>query len=326
MDLSIIIPVYNVEKYIERCIRSCYDQQLAHSEYEIIVVDDESPDASVRIVHELMKSYPNIKVISQKNKGLGGARNTGIQNAKGNYLIFLDSDDYLLPNVLYKLMKIAVPNELDILDFAANGVREDGSIVYCIRHQNCPDPVTGPEYFNNGHHNSACVRLYRTEFLTQHQLLFKEKVYIEDVEFNFKAVFMAQRIMSTALVISNFVQTADSITRSSNASKNQKLIQDILQSVLLIDNYSKYNITENSIAYHKSRAKVNELVISLLKNLFSKSKSKQLFTATFKALRAAELYPVQYMSNNHQRNLFKTFANQYWIFKQFYTLKTRFGS
>lgn len=326
MNLSVIIPVYNVEKYIERCIHSCYDQQLAHSEYEIIVIDDESPDDSIKIVHGLMDSYANLKIISQKNKGLGGARNTGIQNAKGRYLLFLDSDDYLVPNILDKLMKTAVSNELDILDFAANGVREDGTVVYSISHQSCPEPITGPEYFNKVHHNSACVRLYRTEFLIQNKLLFKEKVYIEDVEFNFKAVFMAQRIMSTPLIISNFVQTSNSITRSSNASKNQKLIQDILQSVLLIDNYSKYNITENSIAYPKSRAKVNELVISLLKNLFSKSKSQQLFSATLKALRAAELYPVQYTSDNRQRNLFKSFANQYWIFKQFYTLKTRLGS
>src|SRR5690606_29001874 len=234
MILSIIIPVYNVEKYIERCIRSCYDQQLAHNEYEIIVVDDESPDDSVVIVDGLMESYTNLRVISQKNKGLGGARNTGIQNAKGRYLLFLDSDDYLLPNVLDKLMKIAVPNQLDILDFSANGVREDGSVVYAINHQSCTNPTTGPEYFNKGHHNSACVRLYRTEFLIQHQLLFKEKVYIEDVEFNFKAVFKAKRIMSTPLVVSNFVQTSGSITRNSNVAKNHKLIQDILQSVLLI--------------------------------------------------------------------------------------------
>lgn len=326
MNLSIIIPVYNVEKYIERCVRSCYDQQLAHSEYEIVVIDDESPDGSVKIVQRLKGSYPNLKIISQKNKGLGGARNTGIKNAKGRYLLFLDSDDYLLPNVLDKLLKIAISNELDILDFSANGVREDGTVVYSISHQSCTESVTGPEYFTNGHHNSACVRLYRTEFLIQHHLLFKEKVYIEDVEFNFKAVYMAKRIMSTPQMISNFVQTSDSITRSSNAMKNQKLIQDILQSVLLIDSYSKNTITENSIAFPESRIKVNELVISLLKNLYSKSKSQQLFSATLKALRAAELYPVRYTSDNRQRNLFKSFANQYWIFKQCYTLKTRIGS
>lgn len=322
MNLSIIIPVYNVEKYIERCIRSCYDQQLDHTQFEVVVIDDESPDGSVKIVERLKKSYSNLKIISQKNKGLGGARNTGILHAKGRYLLFLDSDDYLLPDVLQALMEIAIPNNLDILDFAAKGVLENGSVVYTIQHKSCPIPVTGPEYFTYGHHNSACVRLYRTEFLVQHELMFKEKVYIEDVEFNFKAVFLARRIMSTSLVVSSFVQTSDSITRNRNVAKNHKLIEDILQSVLLIDNYSKNNITSVSMAYPKSRTKVNELVISLLKNLFSKSKSQSLFADTIRHLKTAGLYPLSYTSDNRQRNLFKIFANQYWVFKQFYKIKT----
>lgn len=322
MDLSIIIPVYNVEKYIEKCIKSCYQQQLDHSRYELLVIDDESPDGSVQIIKKIQKSYSNLRIISQPNKGLGGARNTGIQQAKGTYVLFLDSDDYLLPLVLPKLLQTAITNNLDILDFAAEGVRSDGSVVYTILHRTFNTPVSGPDYFKHGHHNSACVRLYRRDFLIQHQLLFKERVYIEDVEFNFKAVFLAERIMSTPLVVSNFVQTDDSITRSSNASKNQKLIKDILQSVLLIDNYSKNNITTKSVAYTKSRSKVNELVISLLKNLFSKGESKVLFSDTFEALRSAELYPISYKSDNFQRNLFKIFANQYWIFKQAYKLKT----
>src|SRR5690606_9641339 len=158
MNLSIIIPVYNVEKYIERCIRSCYDQQLLLKEYEIVVIDDGSLDGSVKIVQGLIDSYSNLTIRSQKNKGLGGARNTGIINAKGHYILFLDADDYLLPNVLAKLLQPAISKELDIIDFAANGVGEDGTVVYSIKHQNCPEPVTGPEYFTKGHHNSACVR------------------------------------------------------------------------------------------------------------------------------------------------------------------------
>lgn len=322
MDLSIIIPAYNVEKYVEKCIESCYNQQLDYSQYEVLVIDDGSPDGSVKIVQGLMESYSNLKIISQDNKGLGGARNTGIQNAKGRYLLFLDSDDYLVPKVLSRLLEKAVSNSLDILDFAANGVRDDGSIVYTITHQSCPVPVSGSEYFKHGHHNSACVRVYRRAFLLQHQLLFKERVYIEDVEFNFKGIFLAERIMATPLVVSNFVQTSDSITRSNNTSKNQKLIKDILQSVLLIDKYSKNNITPSSIAYPKSRTKVNELVISLLKNLYSKSKNVALFNETIDTLESVHLYPLSYHSKNLQRNMFKTFANQYWIFKQFYKLKT----
>ena len=98
--ISIIIPVYNVEKYIVQCINSTLHQDLSENEYEILIIDDESPDQSVDLIKKQFYNIPSIKIISQKNKGLGGARNTGIKNASGEYLLFLDSDDFLLPNVL----------------------------------------------------------------------------------------------------------------------------------------------------------------------------------------------------------------------------------
>ncbi|MDP3313044.1 glycosyltransferase family 2 protein [Lutibacter sp.] len=88
MLLSVIIPVYNVEKYIEKCILSVIDSNMQIEDYEIIVVDDGSHDKSVSIVRNNMLSFPQIKLISQKNKGLGGARNTGVLHASGDYVLF----------------------------------------------------------------------------------------------------------------------------------------------------------------------------------------------------------------------------------------------
>ena len=104
--ISIIIPVYNVEKYIVQCINSALHQDLSENEYEILIIDDESPDHSVDLIRKKFDNIPSIKIISQKNKGLGGARNTGIKNASGEYLLFLDSDDFLLPNVLKELYEL----------------------------------------------------------------------------------------------------------------------------------------------------------------------------------------------------------------------------
>ena len=86
MKLSVIIPVYNVEKYIEKCILSVINNDLELIEYEIIVVDDESPDGSVIIIKKMQKRYPQVKLFRQNNLGLGGARNTGIKNASGKPL------------------------------------------------------------------------------------------------------------------------------------------------------------------------------------------------------------------------------------------------
>lgn len=94
MDLSIIIPVYNVEEYIYDCLYSVLN--IDNLNYEIILINDGSTDRSGDIIKEFAKKYHNIKIIEQENKGLSAARNKGIQNAIGEYILFVDSDDYLL--------------------------------------------------------------------------------------------------------------------------------------------------------------------------------------------------------------------------------------
>lgn len=108
IKLSIIIPMFNVAQYLRKCVLSAFNQGLSTNEFEIIMVDDESPDNSLDIAKDMSKTHDNITVISQKNKGLGGARNTGITHAKGEYLLFLDADDYLLPNTFKFLVDMAL--------------------------------------------------------------------------------------------------------------------------------------------------------------------------------------------------------------------------
>ena len=116
--LSFIVPFYNVEPYIEECIRSLYDQNIPQEEYEVICVDDCSPDGSRAIVERLQKEYPTLKLlIHTENKRQGGARNTGMKVAQGRYIWFVDSDDYIKPNCLKGLLERAEREDLDILDF-----------------------------------------------------------------------------------------------------------------------------------------------------------------------------------------------------------------
>lgn len=95
MKLSIIVPMYNVEQYIEKCLKSLLNQDLSRDDYEILIINDGSKDRSKHIVNEYMKNNKNIRMINQKNGGQSKARNTGIDNAKGEYLFFVDSDDYI---------------------------------------------------------------------------------------------------------------------------------------------------------------------------------------------------------------------------------------
>lgn len=118
LRLSFIVPFYNVEPYIEECIRSLYNQDIPWEEYEVICIDDCSPDGSRAIVERLQQEYPTLKLLrTPENLRQGGARNMGLDIAQGKYIWFVDSDDYIIPNCLKKLLQQAEDEDLDILDF-----------------------------------------------------------------------------------------------------------------------------------------------------------------------------------------------------------------
>ena len=98
MKLSIIIPMYNVEPYIEKCLLSCLNQNIPHADYEIIVVNDGSPDGSLGIARRIASTVDNMLIVSQENGGLSAARNKGLSYAKGEYVWFVDSDDWIEEN------------------------------------------------------------------------------------------------------------------------------------------------------------------------------------------------------------------------------------
>ena len=127
--LSIIVPVYNVAAYLRKCVDSLLNQSLSTSDYEIILVDDGSSDGSGSIADEYASRFNNVRVLHQENRGLSGARNAGILHAEGNYVQFVDSDDYLEPDVLPKLIQRMDDDDLDVLRFNYRNVNENGEEV-----------------------------------------------------------------------------------------------------------------------------------------------------------------------------------------------------
>lgn len=123
MKLSIIVPIYGVEQYLRKCVDSLLAQDLPSSEYEIILVDDGSPDGCPAICDQYAAEHDNIRVIHRENGGLSAARNSGIEVAQGEYIMFVDSDDYIEPNVLGGLMAQVERDNLDVLRFDYLNVR-----------------------------------------------------------------------------------------------------------------------------------------------------------------------------------------------------------
>ena len=115
MKLSIIVPVYNVEQYIRPCLESVLNQELNEMEYEVILVNDGSQDDSFGQIQDIIDGHRNIIRIDQDNQGLSGARNTGLLHAKGDYILFVDSDDLLVKNSVAYLLQIAENTSADLV-------------------------------------------------------------------------------------------------------------------------------------------------------------------------------------------------------------------
>ncbi len=207
--VSVIVPIYNVEKYLNKCVDSLLEQTL--KDIEIILVDDGSPDSSGEIADEYQKRYSNIKTVHRKNGGLGPARNTGLENATGDYIAFLDSDDWVQSDMYEKLYAVITKNDADIV---VSGHCDFTNNVLVVKKQH---PLRGKIYdsvdqiqevrknlFGHSPEDietesfpmSVCMSLYKREMLEKYRLRF-EKILSEDTIFNIGAYKVARKIVFT---------------------------------------------------------------------------------------------------------------------------------
>ena len=126
--ISVIIPVYNAEKYLKRCMQSLLQQKF--DDYELICVDDGSPDNCGKMLDEYASIYPQVKVFHQKNAGVSSARNLGLDNAKGDYITFVDPDDYVARNYFVTLGDLVSEGEKDLYIFSLYRELKNGEIVF----------------------------------------------------------------------------------------------------------------------------------------------------------------------------------------------------
>ena len=233
MKLSIIVPVYNVEAFLNKCVDSLLDQDLSREDYEIVLVDDGSTDSSGALCDTLAAEHGNIRVIHQRNRGLSGARNAGIPVASGDYVLFVDADDFLCPNVLGTLVGLMESKELDILRFNYQNVNMEGAVFepnkYVKPFVDYSDVVCDGETFLNERLGYAC---YAWQFLVKASILrqegngFKEGIYFEDVEWTPRILLQARRVASTDTLVYNYLFRTGSIARNKDAEKKCKAIRD----------------------------------------------------------------------------------------------------
>lgn len=196
MKFSIIIPVYNVESYLVQCLDSVLEQTL--KDFEVICVNDGSTDNSLQILEKYASKDERIKIINQENQGLSCARNSGIKEASGDYLFFLDSDDWIEPNTLEILSK-SVSDE-DFIAFNGRRFFEDGTVEELDEGVSELE-LTGWDYYNKYalkphkfHFVCVVLRLYKREFLLEHNLFFEKGIYHEDNLFTPIVCYYAKKV------------------------------------------------------------------------------------------------------------------------------------
>lgn len=314
-DISIIIPVYNVEKYIERCLNSVYQIPFNNKEFEIIVIDDESPDDSIKLVKEHFSKQTNLKIFSQSNKGLGGARNLGIQKSTGEYLVFLDADDQLTNNIV-ELLKIATTNNLDILEFGSLGKDEFNKTVYKKRNSS-KIVMNGIEYYKNIRYmNSACNKLYRRDFLFENNLCFLDRIFIEDFEFNTRAFLKAKKVIASPIIGSHFYQTQDSITRNTNEEKGNKMLIDIFKVLEITkDLYNRNkNLSRNEIDQFLME-RMSFLNLTLIVQMIKQKKVEKDVNTLLEKLKSNQLYYLDYIIFDKSKNMVRIMLNNSFLLK-----------
>ena len=214
MKLSIIIPVYNVEQYIGRCLQSCLSQaNVTADDYELVIVNDGTKDNSMQVVEEMTQGCTNITVINQDNQGLSMARNAGLRAAKGEYVWFVDSDDCIEEGCLYAIKERLEETAVDALLLQYRNVYSDGTSNE-EKYSTIDGIVEGKEVLlSNKFFVEVPFAIYRREFLLQQQLSFYPGIYHEDNEFKPRMLYLARTCASYDRVAYNYFRgVANSIS------------------------------------------------------------------------------------------------------------------
>lgn len=209
MKLSIVVPIFNVEPFLEKCLNSLYFQNINEENYEVLLINDGSLDKSGMIAKQYCKEHPTIfNYFEHPNKGLSGTRNRGIREAKGDYIWFVDSDDWIEERCLAQIIS-CLTGDIDVLAF--NGfIPEGGRVEKCKCFADCvADKET---LFATGFADAAQMFIFRREFLIENNCFFKEGIKHEDTLFTPITLHKANDIAFYRKPVYHFLQRAGSIT------------------------------------------------------------------------------------------------------------------
>uniref|UniRef100_UPI004027A516 glycosyltransferase family 2 protein n=1 Tax=Prevotella sp. TaxID=59823 RepID=UPI004027A516 len=276
---SIIIPVYNAEAYLEECVGSCYRQDFAEADFEILLINDGSTDDSLAVMNALALKHDNIVCVSQTNKGQGCARNRAIMMAQGKYLFFCDSDDKFIDHSLSKIIKLMEEYSLEICVSIAKECDSEGNarlgLLQPMTHYKIFDGISA--ILNGVYLDSVCNKCYLRSFILNNHLTFNENIAHEDSLFNAEASPLAKKMMFTDICTYQYNWNGTSTDRSRTRQKVMRgLRSDIIIAKALRRIPYGLNIEAKDKIIDNYQKRSNSIIVSLfLRLLFRDDLSKE---------------------------------------------------
>lgn len=250
MDLSIIVPAYNIEEHLPRCLHSLLEQDLDPNDYEIIVVDDGSSDGSLRVAETIARSHPNIVTHSQPNQGLSAARNAGMRLARGRYLFFVDGDDYIAEDVLGSTIRLARRDDLQVLGFehaivgpteTLRGPRHGFEVSTRL------DVTTGRQYVADHHYmNAVWWYIAERQLVETIGLAFEVGRLVEDALFTANLLCATSRFAFAPVDVYRYVRRPGSIMQTNSVQHTRRLVADYERVVAGLDELRERLVAEGA--------------------------------------------------------------------------------
>jgi glycosyltransferase involved in cell wall biosynthesis len=232
MRLSIVVPVYNVEAWLAECLESLLDQDLDASDYEIILVNDGSTDGSKRIAEEYAEKHVHVVLFSQENKGLSVARNVGAAKAKGDFVYFIDSDDYIERKSLGKILAFAEKNGLDFCSFGSRRTpsREASNVPDWACLEKETEVLTGLQLIAKyGYSLGPWWYIFKREILERNGIFFEPGMLAEDGPFTTNLLIHAERAVFLPVSLYYYYVNTNSMTK--DRARRKKFTEGALVSI-----------------------------------------------------------------------------------------------
>lgn len=320
--VSVVVPVYNVEDYVEKCLRSILGQTF--TDIEVLAVDDGTKDSSGEICERIAAEDSRLRVIHQENQGLGGARNTGIEAAAGEWLLLVDSDDWLEPGILERALQAGEKHGADMVMFAFQTVDEQGRVLQKFVEDVPLDTPLSPQEHGEALFTAPCAwnKLYKAELFRETGACYPPRVWYEDVRTTPKLMAASRCLVFLGDVGYNYLQRAGSIMSNMNVARNREILEafdDVLGYFKEKGLYARYEAELCYLTLYHTYLTASVRVVRIDRRNPLLREFREYIQGAFPAYRQSRYLP---RLTKNQRLLFELLEKkQYWLIALLFKLK-----